>query len=49
MNVENKIKNKMGCFLLFEKSSVNKLKEKIGVFSKYNNTNDIETLIFKDI
>ena len=44
---DNKMRNR-GCFLLFEKSSVNKLREKIGAFSKYN-TNDLETLDIKDI
>ena len=44
---ENRIRNK-GCFLLFEKSSINKLKEKMGAFQKYN-TNEIDTLDFRDI
>ena len=46
-NIENRSKSK-GCFLLFEKASINKLKEKIGALNKYN-TNDIETLDIKDI
>ena len=46
-NVENKMRNK-GCFLLFEKSTINKLKEKMGTLNKYN-TNDLETLDIKDI
>ena len=37
-----------GCFLLFEKSTINKLKEKMGTLNKYN-TNDFETLDIKDI
>ena len=45
-NPENRMRNK-GCFLLFEKSSANKLKEKIGAFNKYN-TNEVETLDIKD-
>jgi hypothetical protein len=44
---ENKIKNK-GCFLLFEKSSINRIKEKIGTFQKYT-TNDVDTFDFRDI
>ena len=44
---ENRIKNK-GCFLLFEKSSINKLKEKMGAFQKYN-TNEVDTLDFREI
>ena len=44
---ENKIRNK-GCFLLFEKSSINRLKEKIGTFQKYT-TNDVDTFDFRDI
>ena len=44
---ENKMRNK-GCFLLFEKSSINRLKEKIGTFQKYT-TNDVDTFDFRDI
>ena len=44
---ENRIRNK-GCYLLFEKSSINKLREKMGAFHKYN-TNDVDTLDFRDI
>jgi hypothetical protein len=44
---ENRIRNK-GCFLLFEKSSINKLKEKMGAFQKYN-TNEVDTLDFREI
>ena len=46
-NLEANRKNK-GCFLLFEKSSINNLKEKIGNFNKYN-VNDLDTLDIKDI
>ena len=46
-NPEGNRKNR-GCFLLFEKSSINKLKEKIGTFNKYN-ANDLDTLDIKDI
>ena len=46
-NLEANRKTK-GCFLLFEKSSINKLKEKIGNLNKYN-TNDLDTLDIKDI
>ena len=46
-NLEGNRKNK-GCFLLFEKSSINRLKEKIGNLNKYN-TNDLDTLDIKDI
>ena len=46
-NIDNRTRNK-GCFLLFEKSSINKLKEKLGALNKYN-TNDIDTLNIKDI
>ena len=46
-NAENKMRNK-GCFLLFEKSTINKLKEKMGTLNKYN-TIDLETLDIKDI
>ena len=44
---ENRIRNK-GCFLLFEKSSINRIKEKIGTFQKYT-TNDVDTFDFRDI
>ena len=37
-----------GCFLLFEKSSIIRLKDKIGTFQKYN-TNDVDTFDFTDI
>ena len=46
-NLEGNRKRK-GCFLLFEKSSINRLKEKIGNFNKYN-TNDLDTLDIKGI
>ena len=46
-NLEGNRKSK-GCFLLFEKSSINRLKEKIGNFNKYN-TNDLDTLDIKGI
>ena len=45
-NVDNRVRNK-GCFLLFEKNSINRLKEKIGALNKYN-INDIETLDIKE-
>ena len=46
-NLEANRKTK-GCFLLFEKSSINRLKEKIGNFNKYNE-NELDTLDIKDI
>ena len=46
-NLEGNRKSK-GCFLLFEKASINRLKEKIGNLNKYN-TNDLDTLDIKDI
>ena len=46
-NLEGNRKNR-GCFLLFEKSSINRLKEKIGNFNKYN-VNNLDTLDIKDI
>ena len=46
-NLEGNRKRK-GCFLLFEKSSINRLKEKIGNFNKYN-VDDLDTLDIKDI
>ena len=46
-NLEGNRKNK-GCFLLFEKSSINRLKEKIGNINKYN-VNNLDTLDIKDI
>ena len=48
VNVDNKMKNRKGCFLLFEKSSVNKLKEKIENLNKYT-TSVIDTMEIKDI
>ena len=47
-NIENNRTRNKGCFLLFEKSSVNKLKDKLGALNKYN-TNEIDTLDIKDI
>ena len=46
-NLEANRKTK-GCFLLFEKSSINRLKEKIVNFNKYNE-NELDTLDIKDI
>ena len=48
-NVEDNRKFKGGGFLLFEKSSINKLKEKLGNFNKYNINNDLDTLDIKNI
>ena len=47
-NIDNNRTRNKGCFLLFEKASVNKLKEKLGALNKYK-TNDIDTLDIKDI
>ena len=46
-NLEGNRKSK-GCFLLFEKASINRLKEKIGNLNKYN-TNYLDTFDIKDI
>ena len=47
-NIDNNRTRNKGCFLLFEKASINKLKEKLGALNKYN-TNEIDTLDIKDI